>query len=333
MNDAAMDKEPKMTIKALKIASLFLAVLLLFSGPAFSQAGRGTGRVRGVVLDLEGKPIAGASVTLTFSESASLKLETKTDRKGEWAFLGLGSGSWKLDVSVPGFLSESSSLNIVQLSLNPKITVNLKRVQKTTSAYIQDESTLKLLDEGNQFFKEEKYETALAIYQEFLQKNPAAYQILISIGDCYREKGEFDKAAENYNKAVEEAKKDPAIGKEVAAKGLAGIGNCFLKQGKIPEAQDFFKKSIENAPNDEILAYNVGEIYFSNQNPDEALKYFGLASQIKAEWPDPYFRMGYVYLNKGDNANAITKFEKFLSLEPDTERSAQAKNILSLIKK
>jgi tetratricopeptide (TPR) repeat protein len=317
----------------LKIASLLLAVLLLFSGPGFSQAGRGTARIGGIVLDPQGKPIAGASVTLTFHEGAGLKLETKTNNNGEWAFLGLGTGVWKIDVSAPGFLPESSSFNIVQLALNPKVTVTLKKAEKTTSSYIQDETTLRLLDEANQFFKEEKYQTALTIYQEFLQKNPAAYQILINVGDCYKEKGEFEKAMETYEKAVEDAKKDPAMGKEVAAKGLAGIGNCYLKQGKIQEAQDFFKKSIDSAPNDEVLAYNVGEIYFSNQNPDEALKYFDLAAQIKPDWPDPYLRMGYVYMNKGDNANAIAKFEKFLSLEPDSERAAQVKNILNLIKK
>ncbi len=333
MNDAEFDMEPKMRINALERASLFFAVVLLFSGPAFSQAGRGKARVGGVVLDPEGKPVVGATVTLTFAEGTALKFETKTDKKGEWAFLGLGTGTWELAGSAPGFLPASKSLNISQLALNPKVTLTLKRAEKTTSAYIQDESSLKLLDEGNQFFKEENYATALALYEEFMQKNPAAYQILISIGDCYREKGEYDKAVENYSKGVEEAKKDSTMGKEIAAKGLAGIGNCYLKQNKLREAQDFFKKSIENASNDEILAYNVGEIYFSNQNSDEALKYFDLASQIKPEWPDPYLRMGYVYLNKGDNANAILKFEKFLSLEPATERSAQVKNILGLIKK
>jgi Tfp pilus assembly protein PilF len=81
------------------------------------------------------------------------------------------------------------------------------------------------------------------------------------------------------------------------------------------------------------LAYNVGEIYFSNQNLDEAQKYFELATQIKPEWPDPYLKMGYVYLNNADNVNAVRMFEKFLTLEPEGERAALAKNILNAIKK
>ena len=119
----------------------------------------------------------------------------------------------------------------------------------------------------------------------------------------------------------------------MAAKSLAGIGNCYLKQNKLKEAQDFFKQSIENSPKDEILAYNVGEIFFSNQGWDEALKYFGLAAQIRPEWPDPYLKLGYVYLNKPDNPKAIENFEKFLKLEPEGERAAIARNILNVIKK
>jgi tetratricopeptide (TPR) repeat protein len=153
------------------------------------------------------------------------------------------------------------------------------------------------------------------------------------MGDCYREKGEFEKAIELYNKVLEQAKSDSSLGKEMSAKALSGIGNCFLKQGKIPEAQNFFKQSIEVSPKDEILAYNVGEIYFSNQGYDDAIKYFDMAAQIRPEWPDPYIKLGYVYLNKAENPKAIERFEKFLTLEPDGERAALVRNILNAIKK
>ena len=70
----------------------------------------------------------------------------------------------------------------------------------------------------------------------------------------------------------------------------------------------------------------------SNQGLDDALKYFQLASLIKPDWPDPSLKLGYV-LNKADNANAIAKFEKFLTLEPDGERAAMVKNIIGAIRK
>jgi len=123
------------------------------------------------------------------------------------------------------------------------------------------------------------------------------------------------------------------LGREVSGKAYAGIGDIFLKQNKLAEAQEYFRRSIERSPKDEVLAYNVGEIYFSNQNLPEAKKYFELAMQIRPEWPDPYLKMGYVFLNTGDNEGAIKMFEKFLTLETEGERATMVHNVLSALKK
>lgn len=317
----------------LKRLGLIVFVSVLAAGFAFSQAGRGIGRIGGVVVDLDGNPIEGAKVTIAFAQNQNLKFETTTNKKGDWSFLGLGTGNWDMTAAMAGYLPQNKTLYVSQLAVNPKVTVKLQKLAKGASGGIGDEKSFELLDKGNQSFKEAKYDEAMALYQQFLEKNPNLYQIQASIGDCYKEKGEFDKAIEIYNKVLEQATTDAVLGKEMAAKALAGIGSCYLKQNKLQEAQDFFKKSIENSPNDEILAYNVGEICFSSQNLDDALKYFDLSAQIKPDWPDPYLKLGYVYLNKADTAKAIEKFEKFLALEPEGERAALARNILNAIKK
>jgi len=313
---------------------VFILILgLATSGLAYSQAGRGVGRVGGVVVDTEDKPIEGAKVMIVFSQDENLKYETITNKKGEWAFLGLGTGNWNITASVKGFLPVSKPLYVSQLSINPRVTVRLQKTSKGGGGIIQDETTFVFLEKANQLFKDKKYDEAIASYQQFMEKNPAAYQISLAIADCYQEKGDIEKAMELYNKIVEQAKTDQTMGKEMTAKAQAGIGNCYLKQNKLQEAQDFFKQSVDNSPNDEILAYNVGEIYFKNQKFDDALRYFDLAAQIKPDWPDPYLKLGYVYLNKADNVNAIAKLEKFLSLELEGERAALAKNIINAIKK
>jgi lipopolysaccharide biosynthesis regulator YciM len=309
-------------------------VALALSRPAFAQEGKGIGRLGGLVINLEGQAIVGAKVTLVFSKNENVKLETTTNKKGEWSFIGLGTGYWSLAITAKGYVPEKKTLNISQLSVNPKVTVKLqKRGLGEGTGVIEDEASFELLETGNRLLNEQKYDDALAAYQQFLEKNPLAYQINISIGDCYRGKGEYDKAIEIYNQVIEQAKTDPTLGKEMTAKALAGIGNCYIKQDKIEEAQKLFEQSIESSPDDEILAYNVGEIYFSHQKYDQAIRYFELAAKIKPDWPDSYLKLGYVYLNKAETASAIPQFEKFLTLEPDTERSALVKNILNAIKK
>jgi tetratricopeptide (TPR) repeat protein len=313
--------------------SLLIALALLVAGaPAFAQAGRGKGRQGGVVVGPDGNPVQGAKVKFVFSENKNLFFEETTGKKGEWSFIGLGSGNWNLTVTAAGFMPYERVVNVSQLQVNPKVTVALKKVEQG-SGVLSDEASIALLEEGNRLYKDGQYDEAITVYRKFLEANPGLYQIQVSIADCLREKGSFEEAIALYNEVIKLAEGDATLGREMKAKSLAGIGNCYLKQNKLAEAQDFLRQSIESSPNDEILAYNVGEIYFSNQSLDEAIRYFELAAGIKPAWPDPFLKLGYVYLNKADNAKAVENFEKFLALEPEGERAALAKNILGVIKK
>jgi tetratricopeptide (TPR) repeat protein len=312
--------------------SSLLLIVLLSVGSAAAQAGRGTARLGGVVLDSEGKPVPSAKVVLVFAKDENVRQETTCNKNGEWGFLGLGTGTWTVTASAPGFVPASQTSYVSQLvQRNPKVIIKLQKAQ-AGSGLVQDEASFALLDEANQYYKDGKYETAVALYQQFLEKNPTAYQVILNIGDCYREKEDYENAIKNYNTLIEQAKADTAMGKNMTAKGLAGIGLCYLRQNNFEEAQKYFKQSLDTSPQDENLAYNVGEIYFSNQKIDEAAQYFEMAAQIKPEWPDPYLKLGYVYLNKGDMGKAVEYLEKFIKLEPNTERSAQAQNIINSIK-
>jgi tetratricopeptide (TPR) repeat protein len=321
-----------MASRTAKVVLSIAALVVIVAGPAFSQAGHGKGRLGGTVADPDGNLLPGVKVTLTFSENERLVFDATSGKKGDWSFLGLGSGNWILAASAPGFQPFEKTVNVSQLEVNPKVQIVLKKPDKSSGA-LSDEKSIELLDQANQLYKDGRYDEAIVVYQKFQEANPGLYQIKVSIADCHREKGEFDKAIALYNEVIAQSASDAVMGLEMSGKALAGIGNCFLKQGKLEEAQGYFQKSIESSPKDEILAYNVGEIFFSNQALDQAIRYFELAAQIKPSWPDPFLKLGYVYLNKADNAKAAENFEKFLVLEPEGERAALAKNILGFIKK
>lgn len=310
-----------------------LMILLLSTQEVAAQAGRGKGRLNGIVVDEQGKPVAGAKVVLHYSQDKTVEREAITDKKGEWAFLGLGSGIWQITVSAEGYIPTTTDTSVSQISLNPKITLTLKKKAPAQSPFIRDEEALKLIEQANQLFSEKQYDEAISLLQQFLEKNPKAYQSYISIGDCYREKGEFEKAIEYYNRAIEEAKIDETSGKEMTAKALAAIGECHMRKGDFQAAQSFFKQSIDTYPENEALAYNVGEIYFSNQKHDEAIQYFTIATEIRPDWGPPYYKLGLVYLNKADYEKARENLKKFLEIEPNSELTQTVKNMLEYLEK
>ena len=319
-----------------KKVQLFLALtlaLLFGFQEAAAQAGRGKARLNGLVLDEAGNPVASAKVVIELLSSEPATRETKSDKNGEWAFIALGSGNWRVTVTAEGYVANTTTINVSQIEKNPRVVLKLKRITPVQGSAIQDEVSLGLIDQAAKLFNEKNYDQALTALEEFLAKNPNAYQAYILIGDCYREKGEMDKAIESYNKAIDLAKSDEKMGKSITAKALAAIGDCYLRKGEFEAAQGFFKQSIDTSPDNETLAYNVGEICFSNQKLDEAIQYFTIATKIKPAWAPPYYKLGLVNLNKADYEKAKENFKKFLELEPKSDLAEQAKNILEYLEK
>jgi len=201
--------------------------------------------------------------------------------------------------------------------------------------FIQDESSVDLFNRGNKLYEEKEYDKASIFFKQVLEKNPYIYQIHINIGNCYRDKGEYDKAIEEYNLVIEAVKTKTGNlkGDMGAAKALANVGECFLRKGNIEAAQQNLKAAIDNYPNDEYLAFNVGELYFSEGQTEKAIEYFELASQINPKWADPYLKLGYVYLNQTNYAKGLQYFKKFLELESDSPRASTVRDIIITLEK
>jgi len=322
-----------MRIKSFFKLSLFIVIVLCFTSFILAQAGRGKARISGVVKDEQGNGIKSAKILIQFLEDEQVMREITVDKKGEWAVMGLGTGTWRVTASAEGYISVYKDVYIQQLERNPKITLVLKKTIQPDQPMIEDESSLGLLEKTNQLFTEKKYDEAITLLKQFLEINPNVYQAFINIGDCYREKGELEQALEEYNKALEQAKQDELMGEEMTAKALARIGECYMRKEDFETAQDYFKLSIESYPENEILPYNVGEIYFSNQKIDEAIYYFELSTQIKSDWGPPYLKLGYTYLNKGDYEKAKLNLNKFLELDPESPEAPAVKNMVDYLEK
>jgi len=98
-----------MKTNALKIISFLTLIVLCAAVSAFSQAGRGVGRLGGLAVDLEDKPIEGVKLTLVFSQSTNVKFEAVSNKKGEWSFIGLGTGNWELAAAANGYMPLTKS--------------------------------------------------------------------------------------------------------------------------------------------------------------------------------------------------------------------------------
>jgi tetratricopeptide (TPR) repeat protein len=312
-------------------ATISLVLLgLALALPAQDDLGRG--RISGDIVDASGAKVPGALVVVESLRSGA-RLEAKTDKKGHFAVAGLGSGTWRVTVTKEGYLSSSTEIQVSQLAANPPVNLTLTKASAGGAAPSAGEGG-SLLESGNALLKAGRYDEALAAFEDFAAKFPDVHAVHLNIGSVYMEKGDLDRAEAEFQAVLD--KNGPALEdlrkqKDTSLKALSGLGEVALKRGDFESAQVSFRRALEISPEDPAAAYNVGEIFFSNQKTDEAIAYFELAVKIKSDWPKAYHRLGLVYLNKGDFPKALENLKKFLELDPQNPEAASVKAAIAAI--
>jgi len=300
----------------------------------FAQEHMGTGRINGTVVDEGGQPMEGVLIVVESMEYKT-KLQGYSDKKGNFAVAGLGTGKWRITATKEGYNSSYLDMNVRQLRRNPPINVKLKKLTGLAPS-MADEDSFKLFDKGNLLIKEEKYDEALVVFKEFLRENTKIYHSHLNIGTCYLKKGELDKAEEEFKLVLDETmenfgdyKKDP----QGSLRAFTGLGEIYIRKEDFETAQKYFAQALDISPEDEVAAYNVAEVMFSHQKVDEAIKYLELSIQIKKYWSKPYIKLGYAYLNKGDFDKSLEYFNKFIEMDPENSEVPNVKNIIATIEK
>jgi len=135
--------------------------------------------------------------------------------------------------------------------------------------------------------------------------NPNA---LNNLGLRYQKEGEYEKAIEQFEKALE-------LQPNYAA-ALNNLGICYGNLDRLEEAERSFERAIEINPKDIFAMNNLAVICLRTHRLNEARQYAQEALEIEPQYASAHYTLGSVYATVGQFAQAEKEFEAALEIEP-----------------
>jgi tetratricopeptide (TPR) repeat protein len=327
--------------KHITLAVLLALLMGLCAGPVWAQA---TGTIKGTVKDEAQKPIEGAIVDLTNTETGR-KISLKTDKKGEYFSVGVAPGTYNANVTLNGKLIDQ--LNRIPIVVGDERIVNFdlakdkaqgiseEQKKKIEEAQKQNEKIKNLnsqLQEAKQAEGAGNWDQAVTIMQQATQAEPTQDLLWAYLGDAYRGDKKYPEAVDAYQKAL-------AL-KPTSAEYHSGLADAYAKAGQIDKALEQYTQAAQADPTKAANYYfNEGAVLTNAGKVDDAIAAFDKSIQADPTRADSYYWKGVNMLGKattkGDKMVApdgtAEALNKYLELDPNGKYAQPAKDLLASI--
>ncbi len=172
-------------------------------------------------------------------------------------------------------------------------------------------------DKGNQLFKDNKYEKAIAMYDRAIEADPG-----LTMAHFYRGSSYFTL----YKPGIKDPKNDMRAEQAIVSfekvleiepqnvNCLLSLADLYDKLGNEEKALVYYKKRIENNPQDPAGYYKLADFYSKHGKIDEAVKSYEQRIVLNPQDPE-----GYLYLANFYGSLPIPQFDK--SIEQHLKRA------------
>ncbi|WP_205508825.1 tetratricopeptide repeat protein [Longitalea arenae] len=168
------------------------------------------------------------------------------------------------------------------------------------------------VDQGRKFFYYERYKSARENFEKVLASNPNNIEATYWLGQTMLEQKDSTAAKNLYQKALQQNGNAPLI--------LVGMGEIELREGKTNDARQRFETAISLTKGKDVEVFNaIGRANVDAKLGDAtyAIEKLNQATQVKNfKNPETYIIMGDAYRKLIDGGNAVTSYQKALSLDP-----------------
>jgi tetratricopeptide (TPR) repeat protein len=110
------------------------------------------------------------------------------------------------------------------------------------------------------------------------------------------------------------------------------LGIVYEQLGRMDEAIALYRRILPSAGNlSATVANNLGNVYFQRGNLNDAEQFYTQAIGFNPSFPSAYLGRANTRIRAGNLQNAITDYEQYLRLEPNSSRRTNIEQLVSLI--
>lgn len=315
-----------------------LAVFLSCITPLFAQKAVLTGSVR----DMDGKPVAGATIGFQIYEDHTKRVEATTDKKGNFARSNMQPGLYTYFIEVDGKLRAQVNYYLSGAGVNRDFDVKLGPENATPMMYdckpesvnciifdVRKPKVVSVAASGLSLpptppppavakgaSKEEK-ETVKQREEQLAQR--AAVNGLYSDGKIALAARQYDVAIENLTKAAAIEPRQPLIwsGLGEAYSGLAVKSPSDERKENYNQAIEAYKKAIALRPDDAGMYNDYAVVLASSGKLDDAKTSLAKAIELDpAHQGQFHFNMAAILANSGQVDPALDEFRLSVAADP-----------------
>ncbi|HXB96220.1 MAG TPA: tetratricopeptide repeat protein, partial [Puia sp.] len=168
------------------------------------------------------------------------------------------------------------------------------------------------VEQGKKFLYYQRYKSANDVFDKLLAANPNNIDAVYWKGQTLFSQKDSAAACDLYSKALQTNGNAPML--------LVGMGGCELRMGKTDDARKRFDMAFMLTKGKDINVLNAiadNNIDAPAGDAQYAVEKLALATQIKNfHDADTYLLMGDAYRKLIDGGNAVTNYQKALSIDP-----------------
>ncbi|MDP2921197.1 MAG: tetratricopeptide repeat protein [Candidatus Omnitrophota bacterium] len=147
----------------------------------------------------------------------------------------------------------------------------------------------------------------VSLWEDVTLKSPNKARGYINLGNAYKERGDFNRAAYNYERALNIKPDYDAYN---------NLGAVYLRVDKKGQAEEMIKKAIEIEPGLTGAYNNLAIAYNRSGRKGDAIAVLMKAIEVDPDYADTYYNMGFIYSGMGRDKEAVDFYKKAISLNP-----------------